>query len=284
MAISIEWRREPDRQHTGSAELRGVSGTPFLYVHPQDMADAPRGSAAGWWWFDHRDTTVSPEVANPSGIYVDGSMSYAAYFATRALYRRLSSYRRFAIAIVTNDYRGQEGPGEVFMAPVATSIQVSGACIYKAYVVFDPPLAQDVTYETTAELWAFARGRTSRGARIGMGRSISSAAAAFDHAGVERGATRAIARLAFPRDRKSVRDTVTYDLEVAAGTREIHIGTAQSGPGFSIASGRSAFVGWAEIAFTLTDSSGKVLLEPASALEGDESSIGDTGGDEGHPG
>ncbi len=41
MATRIEWRRIPDRQHTGSVELRAVTGTPFLYVHPRDQADDP---------------------------------------------------------------------------------------------------------------------------------------------------------------------------------------------------------------------------------------------------
>ena len=83
MAVRIEWRREPSRQHTGSVELRGINGSPFLYVHPHDESDAALGSCAGWWWYSNRDTTESPVVAAKDGIFVDGKMSYAAYQATQ---------------------------------------------------------------------------------------------------------------------------------------------------------------------------------------------------------
>ncbi len=55
---------------------------------------------------------------------------------------------------------------------------------------------------------------------------------------------------------------MNYELEVAAGTREIRIGTASTGPGYAIASGRSEFVGWAEIGFTVNDPAGDVVLRP----------------------
>lgn len=241
MAITIEWRREPDRQHTGSAELRGVSGTPFIYVHPEDLADAPRGSCAGWWFYNHRDTTESPRVSNKDDIFVMGWMSYAKYQATRTMYRSLGGWTRFAIGLVTNRYRLQENPAEVFNAPLASSIQVSGSCVYKAYLKFDPTAPEDVVYEVTAKFLTHAEGECNRGARIGMRRSILASAAAFDENGAEQGRERSMAQVAFPKDTDRNQNTTVYNISVARGTTEIHIGTISAGPGYSIASGQSEF-------------------------------------------
>lgn len=272
MAITIEWRREPDRQHTGSFELRGVSGTPFLYVHPQDQADNPRGSCAGWWWYNHRDTTESPVTANKFDIYVNGRVSYAAYHQTRQLYRSLGGWTKFAIGIVTNSYRLQENPSEVFNAPVASSLQVSGVCIYKGYLKFDPPPTKDLKLDIDAALCAYAEGETTRGAAIGMGRSILSYAKVFDHKGNEMEKVRAKAKLQFPKDKADKRKNKLYSIEVTAGTKEIHIGTVNTGPSYTIGSGKSVFNAWAEIAFTVTGENNTIILEPPSetAIEEEE--------------
>ena len=267
---SIEWRREPDRQHTGSAELRGVAGTPFLYVHPQDQADAPRGSCAAWWWYNHHDTTDSPVTANTFQIYVSGSVSYASYFQTRDLYRSRGRWTRFAVWLVTNTYRLQRAPGEVFDAPVATSIQASGSCTYRAYLVFDPPPPNAITLQIDATLLAHARGECTLGAAIGMGRAASSDAQVYDHAGNEMQRATALGRIQSPRSSVYDNKTASYPITVAAGTAQLHIGTVIAGLAYSIGSGASDFTAYAEIAFTVTDANGVVILQPPSAVAPDD--------------
>jgi hypothetical protein len=267
---SIEWRREPDEQHTGSVELRGVSGTPFLYVHPHDQADAPRGSCAAWWWYNNRDTTESPVAANQFSIYVSGNVSYAAYFQTRDLYRSRGGWTRFAIWAVTNSYRLQEAPGEVLGAPIATTLQASGSCAYEAYLVFDPPPPNDIMLQVDAELWAHARGECTPRAAIGMGRAVSADAKVYDHTGSEIERANALAQIQAPRASVYTNKTASYPVAVVAGTAELHLGSVIAGPGYSIGSGESEFTAFAEIAFTVTDANGTVLLEPPSDLPTDD--------------
>jgi len=197
-------------------------------------------------------------------------MSYAAYFQTRQLYRSLGAWTKFAIGIVTNSYRFQKNPSEVFNAPVASSIQPSGFCIYKAYLKFDPPPTEDLTLEIDAALWAQAVGETTRGAAIGMGRSIHSDAKVFDHNGNEIERVRANAILQFPKDTADDRKSANYAIQVAAATNEIHIGTADTGPGYTIGSGNSVFHAFAEIAFTVTDENNTIILEPPSETDVEE--------------
>ena len=275
MAVTIEWRREADRQHTGSAELNGVSGTPFIYVHPEDQADAPRDSCAGWWFYNHRDTTESPVVSNKDDIFVMGWMSYAKYQATRTMYRRLGGWRRFAIWLVTNGYKLQDNPGEVFNAPLASSIQPSGSCVYKAYLKFDPPAPEDVVYEVTANFLTHAEGECNRGARIGMGRSILASAAAFDENGMEQGRERSRAQIAFPTDTDRKQSTTVYNISVSSGTTEIHIGTISAGPGYTIASGQSEFHAYAEIEFIIEDDQDNIIVGPSAAVDDDNGAAHD---------
>lgn len=267
MAARIEWRRTPDEQHTGSVELRGVAGTPFIYVHPEDQADEDVASCAGRWWYDHRNATVSPDVQNPGGVYVRGRFSYADYQATRTLWRRLSGWRKFAIGLF-GSYRGQDRPGSVFGPVLASSLQVSGQLVYDAWLVLDPAPSQATTYDIHAELWAYARGRCTRRAAIGMGRSVTATAHAFDGT-TEIGVQRASARIRSPRQRDSHRATHDYTITVPGGTAEHRIGRATTGPGYSIGSGSSWFVAWGEVTFTVSGPGDTVIAEPPAEGEGD---------------
>ena len=127
MAVTIEWRRKPDKQHTGTAELNGVPGRPFIYVHPEDKGASGLGSCAGSWYYTHKDTTESSFTGNKSDIIVHGGMSYANYSAAHRLYNSLGWFTR---AMLIGDYQNQEDPDEVFGVPLATSLQPSGQAAY----------------------------------------------------------------------------------------------------------------------------------------------------------
>jgi len=92
VVVTIEWRRIPDKTHTGSAELLGGFGSPFVYLHPQDhgrdlLTGTKNGlaSCAGMWHYTHNDTIESPFAGNVGEIIVQGRMSYADYHASRRL-------------------------------------------------------------------------------------------------------------------------------------------------------------------------------------------------------
>jgi hypothetical protein len=268
MAISIEWRRQPAEQHTGSVELLGVAGTPFLYVHPHDQANAPRGSCAARWWYNHRDTAESPVTDSRFHVFVSGHVSHASYVQTRDLYRRLRRWTRFAIRLVTNSYRLQHAPGAVLGAPLATALQASGSCAYEAYLTFDPAPAEDMVLRIDADLWSYAKGESTPGSAIGMGRSVSANAKVYDHTGAEVARAHALAVIQSPLASVSSKKPASYPLAVAAGTAEVHVGGVVAGPAFSIASGEAEFSAFAEVGFSVTDAEGTVLLEPPEEMNG----------------
>ena len=102
--------------------------------------------------------------------------------------------------------------------------------------------------------------------------AISADASAFDETGTQQIRKRSIALIAFPQDIDRHQDTAVYDISVAAGTTEIHIGRISAGPGYTIGSGQSEFHAYARIEFILEDKEGNTIV-------GTDASVDDNGSD-----
>ena len=241
MGIQIEWRLIPDPQHTGSAELRGPPGTPFLYVHPEDQAGQPRRSPSALWTYNHQDAAETSVIANAFTVTIRGYVSYARHMSLRAQY---------ATAVNPPEpWRGQEAAKEVFTAAPVTGIQPSGQANYEAFLSFVPALPHPVKVTLTAVLRTRAFGLATRPGSIGMARSIMGFAKAFNDT-VEITKVRSYVRIGGWPWIKRRSAAATYDVVVPAGG-EIRIGEVNVGPAYEIRGGASLFTALSAITYFL---------------------------------
>jgi hypothetical protein len=212
MAIVVTWRRVPDAQHTGSVELRGIAGTPFLYVHPEDQAGGALPSPAAMWVYNHDDTDQDEEAATSFALTVRGHVHYRVY-------------ARLALAAGAT--------------PLATGLQASGSGTYDAFLSVDPEpdAATAVTVTGTAQVRA--TGAASLFSRTGMGRAIIANAYLFNGA-QEIARARASARIQFPFSTRSASVTVTYPVTIPAGG-SVRVAQVTTGPAYEIRRGTSRF-------------------------------------------
>jgi hypothetical protein len=239
MPVQIEWRLTPNPQHAGSAELRGPTGTPFLYVHPQDGAQQPRRSSSARWIYDHQDAAEAAEVADAFTIRTAGWVSFARYMASRNAY--------LALANPPDPWRGQESADEVYTANPVTGIQPSGQANYCAYISLTPASEGATRVTLIAELRTWALGYASQPLNIGMGqRIVAQADAENESDGVAR--VRSAVRLSawswFKRDGADAE----YDVVIPPGG-EVRIGSVNVGPAYEIRGGTSLFAASSRIGF-----------------------------------
>ena len=244
MAIEVKWKRTPDRQHTGSAELLGIGNPIFLYVHPQDQAQAPRSSPAARWRYNHRDTVENNVTNNSFLVWVFGRVSYRSYAMHRRYYQATPAFQSIP------NWASQGAAGQVFGAALASRIQPSGFIAYHAFASVNPAAADATTVKVTANLVALSLGWTTPFARIGGARSTSALCEAANENGPIAGSlTRTIARLRFPVSLRLRRRTASYVLTIPAAG-EVMIGKVVPGLGYTISRGVSGFLSMARISYT----------------------------------
>lgn len=245
MAITIEWRREPDAQHTGSAELNGVANKPFIYVHPQDQAQQPIRSPCVDWRYNNQDMANKRMVAWQLFLNLQGHVSFDSYLLHRRQYQLLPASNRF------EGWAGQDSTDQAFGSALATGLQPSGFGTYTAYLSRAPHDRKEDTVKVTATLRTFALFVKPLRARIGMGRSVSAEASAFDGP-TEQVRCRSMARLtrfsllSIRRSRK----LKTYPVTIPPGG-EVKIGKVQCGLGYEQRSGSSHFYTSSRIDFQI---------------------------------
>jgi hypothetical protein len=266
MAITIEWRREPNKQHMGSAELRipGQRSAPFLYVHPEDNSDAERASSAAKWTYNHDDSRESLVAGPAFTLKVHGYVSYALYMRTARAFQKLNMIER-AWYKTKGSSGGQEGirpdlrPGALDPTPLGpprpTSIQPSGQCNYNAYLQITPLPANALTLAVIAEYNVYAYGFATPGAQVSANRGIQAGATMYNEtAMVHRESV--IQELVFPPQLKRRKQQKAYQIVVPAGGfagGELKIGTLLVGPAYFIDAGGSLFVGRARLSYQITD-------------------------------
>ena len=252
MPAIIEWRKEPLRQHTGSAELRGLglSSPPTMYMHPADNYEpgttAQASSAAGWT-YTQTDATVALVPSPNILVTVSGFVSYDRYRRDHTRYSRLSWWQKPWTA--SGVKFGQDRAKNVFGRSLATGIQPSGFLRYQAYLRINPPNPQPTPVSVTASLRSFAMGMATLHSDIGMGREATASAEVMNEQGhFHRVRNRAY--LQFPFQVNGDNDLITYTVIVPPGG-EVHIGTVQVGLGYEIRDGASSFHCFAEVQFTV---------------------------------
>jgi len=158
------------------------------------------------------------------------------------------------------EWQNQQKPHKVFGYPLATGIQPSGFVEYKAYIMFNPPPTQNIVYSVTANFTTFAEGECTQGAKLGGSNAIDARGIAYDHAGTEKGMETSLAKIIFPKAPDQDSKSVTYPLNVAAGTSEILIGDIKVGLGYTIKAGVSLFKAVAKIEFLVDDAQGNHII------------------------
>lgn len=249
MAALVTWRRVPDEQHTGSVELRGAQGSPFLYVHPEDQADAATASPCARWAYNHNDTADDEQDADVFALTIRGTVSYRRYAQLWQAYHQLPVGQRPAT------FQEQDNAAAALEAPslaggaaaLATGLQASGSATYDGFLSLEPE--QDsvtvVTVCASARVRAFG---TALLARIGQARSIVAEAHLSD--GVQEVArVRATARIRFPFELRSAAATRTYVVTVPAGG-SVRVALVRVGPAYEIRSGTSGFAGMSGVTIT----------------------------------
>lgn len=244
MPAQIEWRRVPDQQHTGSAELRGVAGSPFLFVHPQDESGQPRSSPCALWTFNQADAANNNVLSPIFRIRLHGFVSYRSYQLHRAAYQNIAPADR------ADPWQGQDEAEEVWIdSPLATGLQPSGQCAYHAFISLQPPAPQPVSVTLAASLQIYSLGIGSLGAVIGMGRSVDAKAEILNHAGSVYSINH-LARVRFPFQFKYRAHGQTYTVIIPPGG-EVQIGKVMVGLAYEIRRGSSRFLTSARIAFQI---------------------------------
>ena len=243
----IEWRKEAT-EHTGSAELNGITGEPTIYAHPRDNSDAnlhPRASPAVKWIYNHDDAGETPVVAVTFEITVQGNVSYEIYRQKHVAWQALPAANR------PTTFEGQEGADEVFVLPLATDLQPSGSATYVAWMRMNPHSAQDQQVSLTADIALSARANGSPVARFDGGKAVSAAASLFKGS-LPTDCFRTIKTLAdtkIGQAQNADSHSETFTVTVPAG-KFVRIGDVKVGPGFRILAGSSTFECKSKISFT----------------------------------
>lgn len=246
MPAFIEFRFTSPPQHTGSAELRGLPNTPFLYVHPEDMAGSPMASSSTRWVYNHADTATHSVRASSFTIDCGGYCSYDGYSADRARYAALSRWRRFGLALFGRAWSGQDKASSVFGRPLANALQPSGQAKYEAFLFIDPPAPNPTPLTLNVTGVAFSLGASGFGSQLGGSNRILALAEAFNGPLASMGQARSLSSLDFPVNVNANTLRASYPVTVPPGG-EVMVGTVSTGPGFFISRGTANFVAFAQL-------------------------------------
>lgn len=246
MGVLIQWRKK-ETEHTGSAELNGVTDKPAIYVHPRDNHTPnvqPRRSPSVRWEYNHDDAGETPVEGNAFEVTVEGQVSYETYLQMRNRWRALPN--------PPSTFEDQEAANEVFSSPApATNVQPSGQATYEAWMRMNPHEAQDKRVSLTAVVALFARANGSPPSQYGGGKAVVSNASLWKGAGPQDSFRniRVNAATKVGQDEKTDTHTETYTVTVPAG-EFVKIGEVRVGPGFMIMSGSNTFVCKSKITYT----------------------------------
>ncbi len=246
MPIKIEWRREPNPQHTGSAELNGLQNKPFLYVHPEDQAQQPRRSPCASWTYNQNDMANNNIVAWQLFLNLQGRVSFADYLLHRRHYQGMAAADRF------EGWAGQDGTDEVYGSPLASGIQPSGFGSYSAYISQAPHKETATTVTVTATLTSFGVLLKSIRAVIGMARSVTANVYVYNEQGeVDRVRNNIRLSRFLPFRLRSRRKQASFNVVIPAGG-EVMIGKVECGLGYELRSLNSNFYCSTRLDFQVT--------------------------------